>query len=319
MALATFFYEDTTQTIDLTARKRFVRRLFDFPENFSAATPAGYYEMVDSAFPIANPPVTDITLIYIGGDARHAWTTAEVNGAIQRTPLLWPCWVRSNPGQVNAANDANACVSTLHAYGVPKGVNCILDLETAVNTAYVNTFNSVLSNAGYQTCKYGSSGFIWQNPKTSGGTFVASPGAGSPITIGDAVATQYKFAGTYDQSWVSHSVNLWEAGDMAVTDADAAKIADAVAKYVVDAVSGATIKGTLKRTDANWPTALAALTALQNAAGQTVDPAAVASAVVSQLAAQGLSADTIAQHVLDGLPADMAADVVTAMGQKLAA
>lgn len=322
MALATFVYDDTPDTIEPERRLMYAPG----PTGLPRGTPSGYFEMVDSAFPISNPPAADITLIYIGGDTPHPWTTAEVNAAAKRTPLLWPCWVRSNPSQVNATNDANACVSTLHAYGVPKGVNCILDLETAVNTGYVNTFNDILGKAGYPVAKYGSSGFIWQNPKTSGGTFVASPGATSPITIGDAVATQYRFAGNYDLSWVKDSVALWEAGDMPLTSTDLANIANAVGSHVVNSVGAITVNGVLRREDlanADFATRLssiqAALAAIQKAQGQAVDPAAVASAVVADLAAQGLTADAIATHVLAGLPADMAAEVVAAMGAKLSA
>jgi len=297
--------------------------------NFSA-TPTGYQVMIDSAFPANTVTLhgATITLAYIGGDTVHVWTGTEIKDAAARTPLIWPCWVRSNPSQVSASADANACVSTLKALGVPKGVSCILDLETAVATGYVNTFNAILTAAGYTTTKYGSQGSIWNNPKTSGGTFIAAPGIAFPITMGDAVATQFDFAGSFDLSWVKDGVPLWEAGDMAITDADAAKIAAAVGAQVVDSSTNATINGVLRRADRNIPT-LAAETDLQavarnvatimTAVSHQVDPAAVATAVVSQLAASGETADTIAQHVLAGLPPTLAADVVAAMGAKLSA
>ena len=47
------------------------------------------------------------------------------------------------------------------------------------------------------------------------------------------------------------------------------------------------------------------------------DPAAVAAAVISQLAAGGFSTDEIAAHILAGLPAELAGEVVAAMGAKL--
>lgn len=309
MALATFVYGDSGTANDITRRRPLMQTFR--PVN---ATPPGFQLMVDSAFPLANPPATDITLIYIGGDTPHPWTAAEVAAAAARTPLLWPCWVRSNPGSVNATSDANAAVAALKAYGVPSGVSVILDLEIAVNTAYVNTFNTVLGQAGYGVTKYGSSGFIWDNPKTSAGTFVASPGASAPVAIGDAVATQYQFAGSFDLSWVMDGVALWEAGNVALSDADVARIAAAVGANVVDTTSGATINGVLRRTDRALPTLLAAA----GSTGGTVDPAAVASAVVADLAAAGQTADQIAQHVLAGLPPDLAQQVVLAMGAKLA-
>ena len=309
MALATFVYNDTGSAADAARR----RPLFQTFRPVSA-TPPGYQVMVDSAWPLSNPPRADITLIYIGGDTPHAWRVTEVQAAAQRTPLLWPCWVRSNPGSVNATSDANAAVASLRAYGVPSGVSVILDLETAVNTAYVNTFNTVLGNAGYGVTKYGSSGFIWDNPKTSAGTFVAAPGISAPVTIGDAVATQYMFAGSFDLTWVKDGVALWEAGAVAITDADVAKIAAAVGANVVDSTSGATMNGVLRRTDRALPTLLAAA---GQPGGGSVDPAAIASAVVADLEAAGLSADQIAQHVLAGLSTDLAQQVVLAMGAKL--
>lgn len=306
MALATFVYDDNG-TIEDILRRRAILRTF----RPAGSTPPGYQVMVDSAFPLSSPPKTDITLIYIGGDTPHPWTTNEVEAAAARTPLLWPCWVRSNPGSVSATSDANAAVAALRAYGVPSGVSCILDLEIAVDTGYVNTFNSVLGHAGYGVTKYGSSGFIWDNPKTSAGTFIADPGVSSPVTIGDAVATQYQFAGQYDLTWVKDGVPLWEAGNVALSAADIAAIAAAVGAEVVDSTTGATINGVLRRTDRDLPKLLAA------AGGGTVDPAAVASAVVADLATAGLTADQIAQHILAGLPTDLAQQVVLAMGAKL--
>lgn len=308
MALATFVYGDRGTANDIAQRRALLQTFRPL-----SAMPPGYSLMVDSAFPLSSPPRTDITLIYIGGDTPHPWTHGEVAATAARTPLLWPCWVRSNPGAVNATSDADAAVATLRAYGVPSGVSVILDLETAVATGYVNTFNTVLGRAGYGVTKYGSSGFIWNNPKTSAGTFVASPGSSTPVTIGDAVATQYQFAGSFDLSWVKDGVALWEAGDVAITDTDIAKIAAAVGANIVDSTSAATINGVLRRTDRALPVLLTAA----GKAGGSVDPAAVATAVVADLVSSGQTADQIAQHVLAGLPADLAAQVVLAMGAKL--
>jgi hypothetical protein len=115
---------------------------------------------------------------------------------------------------------------------------------------------------------------------------------------------------------------------MAITDADAAKIAAAVGVHVVDSGSGATVNGVLRRMDAGLPAlaleanldAVAANVAtIMAATAHQVDPAAIATAVVSQLVANGETADAIAQHVLAGLPPDLAVQVVTAMGAKLSA
>lgn len=88
-----------------------------------------------------------------------------------------------------------------------------LDLETAVAAGYVDTFNQLLLAAGWRTLKYGSKDFIFRNPQTSGGTFVADPtGIPHMDTTGDTVATQYAFDGRYDLSLVKDqaTVPLWE-------------------------------------------------------------------------------------------------------------
>jgi hypothetical protein len=121
--------------------------------------------------------------------------------------------VRSNPDQVSALVDAAAFAAWLKAHNVPRHTAVILDLETAVSTHYVDTFNLALRNVGYKTVKYGSRSTIWKNPQTDGGTFVAWPGHPNEMdTTGDTVAVQYKFAGTYDLSIVlgQAAVPLWD-------------------------------------------------------------------------------------------------------------
>lgn len=166
--------------------------------------------MIDSAYPMHPEPDRQITLVYIGGDTPHPWTAAEIRA--MPSQWIWPCWVRSDPQQVDAGADAAACLARLAELGVPSGTCVILDLETAIDAAYVHQFNVLLRAAGYKTTKYGSKDFIWQNPQTDGGTFVADP-TGSPHMdgTGDTVATQYLF-GTYDLSLVKDQaiVPLWD-------------------------------------------------------------------------------------------------------------
>lgn len=173
----------------------------------------GTREMIDSAYPMkAAPPGgwPDVILIYAGGDTPHPWTTAEILAMPAR--YRWPCFVRSNPAQVNVVSDVSAFVSWLHAHAVPKGTCVILDLETAVDTAYVTAFNLALRAAGYKVTKYGSQDFIWQNPPTDGGTFVALPGPDVLTTEGDTVARQYGFEGGYDRSVLKDqaALPLWD-------------------------------------------------------------------------------------------------------------
>ena len=126
----------------------------------------GYLTMVDSAFPLRSPPEADITLIYCGGDTVHRWTDADIDAV--GTGWLWPCWVRSNPGQVLASVDVANCIAWLREYGVPKGTAVILDLETAVDTGYVNAFNTGLRNAGWLCTKYGQPGLHLPQPADVG-------------------------------------------------------------------------------------------------------------------------------------------------------
>jgi hypothetical protein len=158
-------------------------------------------QMSDSAYPMTSPPPggwRDIILIYAGGDTVHPWTPGEIASMPSR--YRWPCFVRSNPSQVSATADANWMINWLRAHNVPHGTCVILDLEIAVDAAYVNTFNAALRAAGYKVTKYGSQNYIWQNPRTDGGTFVALPGGNVLTTEGDTVARQYGFEGGYDLS-----------------------------------------------------------------------------------------------------------------------
>lgn len=167
--------------------------------------------MIDFAFPVSPPQVqTDIVLVYIGGDTPHVMTDAEMHSQPARFRL--PTYVRSNPtGSAQAQSDAKNAIGWLESHNVPKGTTICLDLEIAVNTAYVTAFNNALEVVGYKVMKYGSLDFIFKNPKTSGGTFVADPtGNAHMVTTGDTVATQYKFAGAYDLSLVLPTVPLWD-------------------------------------------------------------------------------------------------------------
>lgn len=166
-------------------------------------------QMVDSAFPLGGPPPggwPECILIYAGGDTPHPWTKADLDKMPSR--YRWPCWVRSDPQDVNAGTEGALFVAWLRGFGVPAGTAVILDLETAVNTKYVEIFNLTLRAAGYKVTKYGSQSTIWQNPQTDGGTFVALPGSNVLTTEGDTVARQYGFEGGYDRSILMDQAQL---------------------------------------------------------------------------------------------------------------
>ena len=170
-------------------------------------------QMIDSAYPMkAQPtPLADIVLIYAGGDTVHPWSTAEILAMPNR--YRWPCWVRSNPQQASVVTDIADFVAWLHGHKVPKGTAVILDLEMAIDAGYVSAFNLGLRAAGYKVTKYGSQDFIWANPQTDGGTFVALPGHPDALSAeGDTVATQYAFDGMFDRSVVKDqaALPLWD-------------------------------------------------------------------------------------------------------------
>jgi len=161
--------------------------------------------MVDSAYPLSDPPKTDVVLVYIGGDTPHVWTSAESKAQPARYRL--PTFVRSNPQQANVVTDANVAISWLRGNFVPQGSSVVLDLETAVDVTYVNSFGALLHDAGYKVLPYGSSSTLFQNPKLDG-YFVAEPGAKEIDPR--SVITQFAFDSFYDLSWVSPSVVLWD-------------------------------------------------------------------------------------------------------------
>jgi hypothetical protein len=101
-----------------------------------------------------------------------------------------PIWVRSNPASAaEGAAEGQAAVAAMQALGVPPAIRRVkrtwywpfrrvevvtpgnavaLDLETAVNPAYVEAFNAAVKAAGYVTWVYGSGDFVVQNPACAG-------------------------------------------------------------------------------------------------------------------------------------------------------
>lgn len=174
--------------------------------------------MVDSAFPLGNPPTKtpdghtiEVVLVYAGGDTPHPWTKADIHAMPFR--YRWPAWVRSDPaGAAEGAAEAGLFAAWLHGMGCPMGTCVILDLETAVATNYVNAFNSAMHLAGFKVTKYGSENTIWGNPPTYGGTYVAEPGSDVLTTEGDTVARQYDFLAGLDLSILKaqDALPLWD-------------------------------------------------------------------------------------------------------------
>lgn len=178
--------------------------------------PVTAVECWDAAWPVAQPAGTSAVLMYFGGDTPNPVTFADIGAWTARYRV--PVWVRSNPASVSAASDAAAMVARLRAFRVPAGVFTWLDLETAVDPAYVNVYGTALHAAGYKVTPYGSIGFLHLNPQLDGYAVAHYTGLPHICTIStcgiNAVATQYansmQTGGPFDLSLISSSCVLWD-------------------------------------------------------------------------------------------------------------
>lgn len=164
--------------------------------------------MYDAAYPPGHPPRWPVVAGYLGGDTPHVWHLAEWEHQPARYRL--PIWVRSNPGAVNVAHDAAACLTAAHAVGVPHGATVALDFESAVNADYVRGFERVLLADGYGTLLYGSASTVRRNPQPNRG-YWAAHWTGAAHMEPDAAATQYTNGAAYDASLISSRVPLWDS------------------------------------------------------------------------------------------------------------
>lgn len=166
-------------------------------------------QMWDAIVPNAGPSSWPIAAGYIpGGDAYRGWT--DKDWASEKARFRLPIWVRSNPTTaVEGINEAHAAAAWAIKHGQPKGTCIALDLETAVDPAYVRAFNTALFQSGYLAMAYGSLSTIFGNPTTHGGFWVAHY-TGQPHMESGAMATQYANYGAYDASLVNDNVSLWD-------------------------------------------------------------------------------------------------------------
>lgn len=152
--------------------------------------------VLDASKPQAGLPARDVTAFYIGGDTPHVWGDAEIAQYAKGGRL--PIWVRSNPMGAAQGHDEGVLVRRwCEKRGVPAGCKIVLDLEVAIDPAYVTAFN--MSVRPYACMKYGSGSTIFRNPSTDGGTWLADP-TGVPHQDPRAALTQFMFAQAYDMS-----------------------------------------------------------------------------------------------------------------------
>src|SRR6266545_4283956 len=178
--------------------------------------------MWDAAFPPASPPPWEAVAGYIGGNTPHVWTDQEW----ARQPARWrlPIFTRSTGGDPNT--DAAQAVRWLRAHGVPPGVCVALDYETRIDPDYLRVFDWIIQQAGYLTLLYGTRRTVVQNPRPSGGYWVAE-WTGTPHLYPGSAATQWSgsgpFGGIYDPNLVADSTPLWDTqeDDMTSEEHDA--------------------------------------------------------------------------------------------------
>ncbi len=199
--------------------------------------------MYDAAFPPNNPPPWDVVAGYAGGDTPHVWTLAEWNSQPARYRI--PIFTRSNPSTHNPTTDAAAMLAKLANIGAPKGCLTALDFETAINGPYVTAYDKALIAGGYRVMIYGSQSYVLQNPKPSGGYWVAKYDAVKSLpNIAGVVAKQYANDTMLGQPWdgnvISDQPILWDTtgGNVPVLDAtDLSNVRAQAKAAVLDALN----------------------------------------------------------------------------------
>jgi len=172
-----------------------------------AMTTTGTLSFWDAAWPLPNPPASDGFVFYLGGDALHAWTTAEVDG--QKARYRLPTWVRSNPPGPGAAADVAAAVARLEALGAPKGTLVAWDMEVAADAAYIRAVYDGLKAAGYLLIVYGSQSTVLGNDNPDG-LYWGAQWSGVPHLEPPDVMTQWvSFAG-YDENLAEAKLPFWD-------------------------------------------------------------------------------------------------------------
>ena len=168
----------------------------------------GYLTFYDAAFPPAAPPEADGVCVYIGGDAVHVWTPAEI--AAQTARYRLPVFVRSNPrGVSGVAADVNAAVLQLAAIGAPKGTLVAWDMETAADKAYIAGVYAGLAAHGYMLIVYGSQSDVMGNDNPDGLYWGADWTGVAHLTRGDAITQWVSFAG-YDLDVAESTLPFWD-------------------------------------------------------------------------------------------------------------
>jgi hypothetical protein len=161
----------------------------------------------DSAWPPASPPTVDGVCAYIGGDTPHVWTLAEVQR--QRARYRLPVWVRSDPAAASWQADSAGAIAALHRVGCPRGSLVALDVEIAVDAAYVRSFSRTLATGGYPVILYGSDSTVFQN-HIPDRLYFAADWTGAPHMAAGAQMTQYVNFRAWDLDLALSTLPFWD-------------------------------------------------------------------------------------------------------------
>lgn len=162
----------------------------------------------DAAWAPGSPPNGDqVVMGYGGGDTPHVWSLTDWNGQPARFRI--PIWTRSNPAGRDGAAEAHAFLAYLDSVGAPRGILTVLDYETAVDGAFVTSFDGVMVAAGDTVALYGSKSTLFQNPRPSGGYFPADL-TGTPHLYPGTLLTQWAFEQAWDDDTISAAAVLWD-------------------------------------------------------------------------------------------------------------
>jgi hypothetical protein len=148
------------------------------------------------------------------GDPLNPWTPADWAKFPKNRKL--PIFVQSHPLTADPVADAWAALQALEKLGVPagKGIRTVLDLETAVDTRYVNLYGGIMHWAGFWVHPYGSASTIFGNPPVDG--YWVADFVGKPFMYlhPDVRMTQYTDNPPKD-SYDSSAVKRWVYDDVA--------------------------------------------------------------------------------------------------------
>lgn len=170
----------------------------------TAGTMGGY----DASTAPGQPPAGDqVVMGYGGGDTPHVWSRADWDSQLARFRI--PIWTRSNPAGHDGAAEAHQFLAYLDAVGAPRGILTVVDYETAVDAAFIDSFDAVMRAAGNRVALYGSKSTLFQNPIPSGGYFPADL-TGTPHLYPGTLLTQYRFESAWDDDTVSAAAVLWD-------------------------------------------------------------------------------------------------------------